>query len=393
MKNGLVAFEKSSIQSANPYATFFMGDFNGHSQSWWADGDTTPEGRRIDELLNSLNLSQLISEPTNFTPSKKPSCIDLLITDQPNLMLDYGVRPSLDPKCHHQIIHSKINIKIPPPPPVDRHMWYYDKANADAIRRSMTGFPWAEQFLLNNDVNWQVKTFHETLLNIMKNFIPNHTKKCIPRDPPWIHKPLKTLLKKKNRLYQNYKKHGYKNEDKERLDSFRDECKEAIDSAKLLYLNNLGSRLNSSDTTPKNYWKIIHRAMNKSRAPKIPPILNNGNFVLKCTEKAKLFNEYFAKQCTLIINDCALPNFEYRTEYRINSVSINDDDILKLIRNLNPNKASDSNWISGQMLLICDISVILPVKIMYKNILATSFYPDMWKLANVTQSSRKRINN
>ena len=194
----------------------------------------------------------------------------MLITDQPNLMLDSGTRPSLDPKCHHQIIYGKINIKIPPPPPIDRHMWYYDKANTDAIKRSMTSFPWVEQFRLNSDTNWQVKIFLETFLNIMKNFIPNHTKKCIPRDSPWIHKSLKTMLKKKNRLYHNYKKHGYKDEDKVRLDNFRDECKEAIDSAKTLYLNNLGSRLNSSDTTPKNYWKNHSLSHEQKQSTKNP---------------------------------------------------------------------------------------------------------------------------
>ena len=39
---------------------------------------------------------------------------------------------------------------------------------------------------------------------------------------------LKTLLKKKNRLYYNYKRHGYKDEDKLRLEAFRTECKEAV---------------------------------------------------------------------------------------------------------------------------------------------------------------------
>ena len=56
---------------------FFTGDFNGHSQLWWPDGDTTAEGRKIENLLSSLSLSQLIFEPTNFEPNKKPSCIDL----------------------------------------------------------------------------------------------------------------------------------------------------------------------------------------------------------------------------------------------------------------------------------------------------------------------------
>ena len=176
-------------------------------------------------------------------------------------------------------------------------MWLYDRANIGAIRRSMENFPWAEHLILNNDTNWQVKTFQEIFLNIMSNFIPNSIKKCTPRDAPWINKSLKILLRKKDKLYRNYKRHGYKPEDKTRLEAFRNECHEAINSAKQTYLHNLGTKLNDPDTTSKNYWKIIHNVMNKSRAPKIPPILHNGNFIINCAEKAKLFNDHFSNQC------------------------------------------------------------------------------------------------
>ena len=84
-------------------------------------------------------------------------------------------------------------------------MWHYNKADTNAIRKSMISFPWAENLRINTDPNWQVKTFHETFINIMSNFIPNEVKKCIPRDPPWINKSLKTLLRKKDRLYRNNK--------------------------------------------------------------------------------------------------------------------------------------------------------------------------------------------
>ena len=156
-----------------------------------------------------------------------------------------------------------------------------------------------------------------------------------------------------------------------------------------MYLNNLGKRLNDPDTTPKNYWKIIHRVMNKSRAPKIPPLLHMGNFVLNCKDKAKLFNDHFAKQCTLLINDCVLPEFTYLTDKRIESVAINDANILSLVRNLNPNKAAGSDGISGQMLLLCDETVVLPLKIIFSNILNSAVFPDMWKLANVTPIYKK----
>ena len=144
----------SKIEAENPFATFFTGDFNGHSEAWWPDGDTNAEGREIEDLLASLNLCQIISEPTNFQPHKRPSCIDLIITDQPNLVLESGTRPSLDSTCHHQIVYCKVNFKIPPPPPIDRMIWHYDKANNVAIKRSMHNFPWIQHLNLNSDVNW-----------------------------------------------------------------------------------------------------------------------------------------------------------------------------------------------------------------------------------------------
>ena len=78
----------SKIKAEKPFATFFTGDFNGHSQFWWPVGDTTPESREIEDLFTSLNLSPIISEPTNFEPGQNPSCIDLIVTDQPNLIID-----------------------------------------------------------------------------------------------------------------------------------------------------------------------------------------------------------------------------------------------------------------------------------------------------------------
>ena len=41
------------------------------------------------------------------------------------------------------------------------------------------------------------------------------------------------------------------------------------------------------------------------------------------------------------------------------------------------------------MLLLCDNSIVLPLKIIFKNILETSSYPDIWKRANVTPIFKK----
>ena len=379
----------SKIKAENPFAMFFTGDYNAHSQFWWPDGGTTPEGTEIENLFTSLGLSQVICEPTNFEPNKNPSCIDLVITNQPNLILDCGTRASLDSYCHHQIIYCKVNFRIPPPPPYERKIWHFNRANTAAIKRSMTSFPWLQHLNINTDPNWQVKTFTDIFLNIMSNCIPNETKRFIPRDPPWITKSLKTMLNRKNRLFKNYKKHRYKEEDKVRLDSFRIECHKAVETAKSSYLKNMGNKPNEPGISQKSYWKIINSVMNKCRSPKIPPLLINNQFILDCRDKAKLFNDFFSEQCKPIVNSSVLPNFAFLTVKRIDELIISNDEISSLIRNINPNKATGSDGISGQMLLICDDSVTLPLKIIFSNILLSSTYPDIWKLANVIPIFKK----
>ena len=368
---------------------FLTGDFNAHSQLWWPGGDTTQEGTEIESLFTTLGLSQIISDPTNFEPNKNPSCIDLIVTDQPNLILNSGTRASLDPFCHHQIFHCKINFKIPPPLPYDRKIWHYNRANSTTIKRSITNFPWNQHLNINTNPNWQVKTFTDIILNIMSNFVPNEIKKIIPRDPPWITKKLKTMLNKKNRFYKSYKNNGYKIEDKIRLDDFRLECQNAVILAKESYLINLGNKVNNPNTSHKLYWKIIQIVMNKTRAPKIPPLLVNGVFIIISKAKAIYFNEFFSHQCKPIINNSVLPVLSFFTNMKINRVTVESEEIVSLIRNINPNKATGSGGISGQMLLLCDDSIGIPLQIIFNNILTTSVYPDIWKIANVTPIFKK----
>ena len=66
-----------------------------------------------------------------------------------------------------------------------------------------------------------------------------------------------------------------------------------------------------------------------------------------------------------------------------------DNEIVSLVRNLNPNKASCSDEFSAQMFLVCDDTVGTPLKLIVENILISSSYPDVWKLDIVTPIFKK----
>ena len=173
------------------------------------------------------------------------------------------------------------------------------------------------------------------------------------------------MINKKNRLFKNFKRHGYKQEDKFRIDIFRKECQEEVENAKLSYLTNIGNKLHSPNTNHKIHWKIINTLMNKCKAPRIPPLLLNNLFVINCKEKAKLFTDFFSQQSKPVINGSILPAFGFLTNERIEQIAIGNKDIISLIRQLNSNKASGSDGISPHMLLLCDESVVLPLKIIF----------------------------
>ena len=77
----------------------------------------------------------------------------------------------------------------------------------------------------------------------------------------------------------------------------------------------------------------------------------------------------------------------------IDHVSTQKEEIISSIRNLNPNKASGPDGISGQILLLSDNSVALPLKIIFQNTFVNSTHPDMWKLVNLTPIFKNVTNN
>ena len=197
----------------------------------------------------------------------------------------------------------------PPPPPYDRKVLHYDRANVVLLKRSIGNLNWENLFNQNPDPNWQVQIFTKTLCNIISNFIPNKFVRIIPKDPPWITNHLKSMLKKQNCLYKNYKRHGYKTDDKIRVDLYNKECKNAVEFAKQSYLRNLSNKLNDPNVSKKSYWKVLNKFMNRCRAPKIPPILVNHSFVTDCKMKCNIFAKCFSEQCKVIVNSSVLPPF------------------------------------------------------------------------------------
>ena len=92
-----------NIVHRNPFLVVVIGDFNAKSSKWHCQDKSTFEGNVIDNITSQFGLYQVIKEPTHILNTSS-SCIDLIFTPLPNLIIDSAIHSSLHPNCHHQIV-------------------------------------------------------------------------------------------------------------------------------------------------------------------------------------------------------------------------------------------------------------------------------------------------
>ena len=113
---------------------------------------------------------------------------------------------------------------------------------------------------------------------------------------------------------------------------------------------------------------------------------------------ANIFNDFFAVQCTSLTNSSVLPStISFKTHSRLNSISFEKEDVRKIMRNLNVNKAHGHDNISIRMLKICDSEVVEPLSLTYKNCIDSGISPDTWKrshsIPTYEKNDKRIINN
>ena len=151
-------------------------------------------------------------------------------------------------------------------------------------------------------------------------------------------------------------------------------------------------KLNNPQTSPKTYWSIIKSCCNSRKIPTIPPLSINGKIITNFEEKANLFNKYLLFQCKPVAYDSKLPeNQTYITETKPSFFDIEDEDIYKIIKTLDINKAHGYDEVSIRMLQLCNKSIVKPLSIIFKNCRLRKVFPNLWKKANVVPIHKKGV--
>ena len=251
----MISFEQliGDIIAKNLFFLQITGEVNVRSTNWWKNDLSTSEGTQVDSLTTSYGLSHIISDPKDILPNSS-SCIDLIFTNQPNLVTESGVHPSLHPKCHHQIVFAKLNLKVEYPPLYKRLIWDYKNADIPSINRAIDIFNWGNS-LESKNVYGQVHFFNKTILNIFHNYIPNKTILCNDKDLPWFNSEIRKIITMKNEIFEQYIANGKSQTDCARLQLISNSLTETIRSSKEKFHCKLSTKL----ANPLRHQKPIGR--------------------------------------------------------------------------------------------------------------------------------------
>ena len=126
----------------------------------------------------------------------------------------------------------------------------------------------------------------------------------------------------------------------------------------------------------------------------IPLIIANDKRNWDYEGQANHFNKLFVFQCTPVDNYLQIfGSFVFNVEAKFSSFTSENNDILKIINNLNISKTHFFNDILVRMTKLCDGCLAKHLSIIFQNCINSDVFPDCWKNQILSKFTIKIINS
>ena len=357
----------------NQGPTVLAGDFNLRGINWQTL--TAPNQFYQAEFLeqvHSFGLFQNIDFPT-----RKKNCLDLIFSNEPNLIQNCTTGPDITDCDHKTVIASLRMQKIR-----SKTITYRDYAKTDysIVAPAALNIAWN----LNTkkaDVNSVWNSFKCSLTDFVNTYVPIKTVYSIAncQSSPKTSKLYRDKLIMYNKLKKNptdpYLIHKYS--EISRLAQRQKRADVIAAENKVLLAND-----------PSQFWKFIKSKM--SYKSSVPCILgSDGKTVLSNDlDKAERFNEYFCSVFSSPNDEIPQFNFPQSTNF-ISQVDFSPEIVFEKLHKL-PNKLSHGpDGIPTSLYKNLAIPLAEPLSEIFKASFAQSRLPNDWQIANVVPIHKK----
>ena len=355
----------------------------------------TANGRKLADLCNLHNLMYHITEPTRITTTSR-TCLDQILTNFPNFVCETNVDMPVS-NNDHCTVSIKLNFKHQKQYPYHRLVWLYKDGDYEGYRTSLSSANWEECFE-SDDMDNACKMWTEKVLNTARTFIPNRLVLIRPRDKPWYTNELRSMKRKVHRIYNKAKRTDTV-ANWERYKLIQQEYKKALDDAELTHKRNLNEKL-CENRNSKPWWTLVKDIIGKGGSETYPPVTDpvSKTPVYDDGKKTGVFNSFFLSLTAIDLSNAKLPdNSITDSDLFLETIEVTESEILELLNNINPNKASGPDGISPRILKEAGPAIVPSLTKLIKMSLQQCKVPKLWKKANVIpihkKESKEELNN
>ena len=201
---------------------------------------------------------------------------------------------------------------------------------------------------------------------------------------------IKNLIRAKDNFYKKFVRKSNNMYHLGAFNNFQNHLGQSIQKAKQNYVNKIAQSLCDPNTSSTCYWSLLKSLLNGKEISCISLLFHGDKYIVDFQEKSEIFNSFFADQCFPISNGRVLPSeLVLWTDSTISSCHFTKDGILRIINNLDPNKAHGHDEISIRMLKKYKDSICRPLNIVIKTCLRTGKFPLEWKKVSVAPIYKK----
>ena len=368
--------------STNIHDIIITGDFNFDM--------LLDRNNKMKDLLSEFNLTQLITEPTHFTEKPSISLIDLIIARNRNNILASGVADPIFPnlKRYHCPIFVLLKFIRPKTTTYKRKIWNYQRADFVKFRHILSEHDLPEQ-IRGKELDTSVQIVADAIFDAAEKSIPNKIVNIRPNDYPWITCHIKSLIRKRRRVYNKFKKTNnlhFWNQFK----VIRNNVIDLIRKSKQNYFDRLENVFSNENLSSKLFWKTSKQLLGLEKTNKnIPTLSLNNEYAETDYQKANMLNEYFSSQSDIDDQNKSLPPPKPVEHDLLDILQISPQSVKEVLDALDVNKSCGPDLMSPRLLKEGSQILAEPYSTIFTSSLRLGRFPTQWKDGNITALHKK----
>ena len=234
-----------------------------------------------------------------------------------------------------------------------------------------------------------VQIVADAIFNAADKSIPNKIVNIRPTDYPWITCHIKSLIRKRRRVYNKFKKTNnmyFWNQFK----VIRNNVIDLIRKSKQNYFDKLENIFSNENLNSKLFWKTSKQLLGLGKTSKnIPTLSLNDEYAETDYQKANMLNNYFSSQSVVNDNNKSLPPPKTVLHDRLDIQEISPQSVKDVFDGLDVNKSCGPDLMSPRLLKEGSAILAEPYSKIFTSSLRLGHFPTSWKDGNITALHKK----